>query len=84
MNLNTLMTTAAGDRHDDDAPCCRGNFCKDCGAHVSGYNCNAALLDQRPEAEGWDWWLACDNADCKNARGEGLFQSLPKWVGKTK
>ncbi len=80
MTPNPLIEQAASERHGDDATCCKDNYCKDCGAHVSGYNANAQLISYRPEAETWDWWIACDNADCKHAYGEGLFQFLPDWV----
>lgn len=32
------------------------------------------------EAATSDWWAACDNADCRNACGEGFFQSYPDFV----
>lgn len=78
---NPLIEQAAVDRHD--GLCCRNQFCKVCGSHVSGYNCNEALNRQRPEAAGeWDWWVACDNANCIHAHGEGIFQDTPDWVYK--
>ena len=77
MKLNPLIATAAEDRH---IHCCQNQFCRACGSHVSGYNANEPLIAARPEGAKWDWWLACDNADCPNAEGEGLFQELPDWV----
>jgi hypothetical protein len=35
--------------------------CKKCGATVSHYCCIDALFAVRPLAEGFDWWVACDN-----------------------
>lgn len=78
MNNNPLIVQAAKDRHGE---CCLNQFCKDCGSHVSGYNCNSDLVAFRPEAIEWDWWMACDNADCKHAYGEGIWQDDPDWVG---
>ena len=80
MRQNPLMTQADIDRHKFN--CCKDQTCRECGSHVSGYNCNDVLLSMRPEAKDWDWWLACDNADCQHARGEGLFQRKPDWVLK--
>jgi hypothetical protein len=79
MKVNPLIDQAASDRHGD---CCKNQYCMACGAHVSGYNANASLIAMRPEAEkeGWDWWVACDNADCAHAYGEGVFQSNPDWI----
>ena len=77
--INHLIERAAADRHD---PSKYGYFCKVCGTHASSYNCNASLIAERPEAEEWDWWIACDNADCCNAYGEGFFQGKPDWIGK--
>lgn len=82
MRRNSLMDTASADRHKDDAKCCRDNYCKVCGSHVSGYNANSATIAARPEAAREDWWIACDNADCAHSYGEGLFQELPDWVTK--
>ena len=82
MTPNPLMTLAAIDRHSDDATCCANNFCRACGSHVSGYTCNANVIAQRPAAAEWDWWQACDNADCEHAYGEGLFQFQNDWVVK--
>jgi hypothetical protein len=83
MNLNPLMEQAKADRHPDEANCCKDNICKTCGAHVSGYNANAALRAARPEAEHEDWWMACDNADCVHAYGEGQgVNNWPDWIGK--
>lgn len=76
---NPLIEQAAKDRHDK---CCASNVCADCGSHVSGYNANQSVIDRRPEAAEWNWWLACDNADCPRAYGEGLFQDWPEWVTK--
>lgn len=73
---NPMIETCAASRHGD---CCANNVCLSCGAHVSGYNATAEVIAARPEAAREDWWLACDNADCANAYGEGLFQFLPDW-----
>lgn len=81
---NPLMDQAAADRHQDDSECCKHNFCRACGAHVSGYNANGDVIAVRPEAIEWDWWIACDNADCEHAFGEGLFQTTPDWVEERK
>jgi hypothetical protein len=78
VKLNPLIETAGKDRHDGD--CCASNYCRVCGMHVSGYNANWALIEQRPEAAKEDWWIACDNGDCEHAYGEELFQGLPEWV----
>lgn len=78
---NPLVTQAAQDRHTD---CCTNDTCKACGSRVSTYNCNAALVEQRPTAAAWDWWSACDNADCVHAQGEGVFQEPLDWVNKAK
>jgi len=77
MKPNLLIEQAKIDRH---VTCCVNQVCRDCGAHVSSYNCNASVIAQRPEAVDKDWWAACDNADCKNAYGEGSFQMPLKWV----
>jgi hypothetical protein len=74
---NKLITEVADQRHD---ACCAKEFCRACGAHVSGYNANSPLVRMRPEAKGWDYWAACDNAACEHAYGEGFFQNNPDWV----
>jgi len=85
MRQNPLMILAADCRHPDHKECCKHNFCKSCGAHVSGYNCNASLLTQRPDAEWNDWWAACDNADCEHAHGSSLgFGGFPDWIERRK
>jgi hypothetical protein len=76
--VNPLITQATADRHTE---CCQDTVCKTCGAHVSGYNCNASLITQRPEGQEWDWWMACDNEACVHAWGEGVWQDTPDWVG---
>src|SRR5271165_5563401 len=55
--------------------------CKVCGASVSHYCCIASLFAVRPlAAEGFDWWVACDNDNCKNHVGEGVKQNnRPMW-----
>lgn len=55
--------------------------CRACGCTVSHYASNEDLERVRPEAEaeGWDWWVACDNVDCENHYGEGLFQNDIAW-----
>jgi hypothetical protein len=77
MNQNPLIVLAAEDRHTE---CCTNQFCRACGSPVSTYNANQSVVVQRPEASEWDWWTACDNADCLNAYGEGEFQGKPDWV----
>lgn len=79
MILNPLIENAVQDLHRGS--CCVNKFCKSCGSHVSGYNCNQFLIHERPEGAEWDWWVACDNSCCVNAYGEGFFQSSPDWVG---
>lgn len=79
MNTNPLIALARSDRHTE---CCGHDICAACGSPVSTYNANADLVDQRPEASEWDWWCACDNADCIHAYGEGLFQEPLGWMGK--
>jgi len=56
--------------------------CRACGSPVSEYASNEDLKRVRPEAdaEGWDWWVACDNEDCKNHYGEGQFQNDIEWM----
>ena len=76
---NSLIEIAASDRHDT---CCAAQKCRACGSHVSTYNANGPLIGARPEASEWDWWVACDNADCEHAYGEGLFQELIEWIAK--
>lgn len=75
--LNPLVTLADASRHKN---CCTKQRCRGCGSHVSTYNCGAALVAARPEAATEDWWIACDNANCSNAYGTWLFQSVPDWV----
>lgn len=78
---NPLLIDAASYRHpphDDGKRYC----CKACGENVSVYNCNPGFVFHRPDAEEWDWWMACDNAACEHAHGEGKFQELPDWVGR--
>lgn len=69
-------STAESERHDT---CCQDDTCRDCGTAVSTYNCNDPVTAFRPEAATWDWWVACDNADCPNSYGEGLFQNDIAW-----
>ena len=76
---NPMIELADRDRHTH---CCLDQFCKVCGAHVSTYNANTHTVIQRPEAAEWDWWVACDNAECEHAYGEGLFQDEIEWIGK--
>ena len=57
--------------------------CKKCGDTVSHYCCIDALVAVRPLAEGFDWWVACDNDRCKNHVGEGVKQNnRPMWEAK--
>jgi hypothetical protein len=79
-DTNPLFELAAKDRHTED--CCSRQRCGVCGCHVSTYNANASVIAQRPEADDWDWWVACDNANCEHAYGEGLFQNPIGWVTK--
>jgi hypothetical protein len=57
--------------------------CRDCGSSVSHYTCNADLIAQRPQAAEWDWWAACDNTQCPNHVGEGIFQHRPDFEVRT-
>lgn len=75
--LNPLLHQAAENRH---TKCCQNRYCLRCDAKVSTYNCNDPVVAVRPDAAGWDWWAACDNADCENAFGEGEFQEMPEWI----
>jgi hypothetical protein len=77
MTPNPLIETAADDRHK--GTCCANNYCRVCGAHVSGYNCNEALTKERPGDE-FDYWAVCDNAECIHAIGEGFYMQPPDWV----
>ncbi len=79
MKPNPMIRQCVEDRHGE---CCADQYCRTCGAHVSGYNANESVIAIRPEAAGEDWWIACDNADCEHAYGEGLFQLTPEWVDK--
>jgi hypothetical protein len=56
--------------------------CIDCGAPVSDYLCNPAVIEQRPDAEGWDWIVVCDNAHCEHHAGEGYFQNKVPWLAE--
>jgi hypothetical protein len=78
MNTNSLVMLAAVDRHH--RPIARR--CKCCGSTISTYNANPSLVALRPEAVNWDWWAACDNADCEHAYGEGYFQDPLDWIDR--
>jgi hypothetical protein len=77
VEVNPLMRLAESERHIN---CCQNDVCAACGSPVSTYNANSDVIDQRPEASEWDWWCACDNANCVHAYGEGLFQDALDWV----
>ncbi|PCJ68260.1 MAG: hypothetical protein COA62_15975 [Rhodobiaceae bacterium] len=81
MRRNPLLDAASDSSHER-LDCCKKQACAECGSHVSAYNANDDLVELRPEAVGWDWWISCDNGDCTNAYGEGLFQQQPDWVQK--
>ena len=53
--------------------------CLVCRSDVHHYVCNGDLIKVRPDAADWDWWTACDNVDCVNHYGEGMFQHRPSW-----
>lgn len=74
---NPLIEFAAKDRHTG-----YNYYCVDCGSSVSTYNCNEFLYAARPELvnDPWDWWIACDNAACIHAYGEGFWQDKPEWM----
>jgi len=76
MTTNPLITQAAKDRHVRD----NARTCTCCGSNISTYNANKSVVAVRPEASNWDWWAACDNANCVNAYGEGYFQERPEWI----
>ena len=76
MRQNDMINSCAVDRH----PPKYGYHCRACSCTASSYNCNACIIDARPEAFEWDWWMACDNADCVNSYGEGFFQFPPDWI----
>jgi hypothetical protein len=73
---NPLIEQAKTERHKN----CDYLICKSCGANVSTYNANWPFIKHRPEADEWDWWAACDNANCEHAYGEGYFQTKLKWT----
>ena len=54
--------------------------CIACGHGVACYAANSDLVDARPEAKEWDWWVSCCNRECANHWGEGHFQTMPDWV----
>lgn len=78
MNINPLVALASTDRHIR----LQAQTCTCCGSTVSTYNANPDVVSLRSEASEWDWWAACDNADCVNAYGEGYFQESPDWIKK--
>ena len=53
--------------------------CKTCGQRVASYLCNASVIDKRPEAGKWDYWMACTNPQCGNHYGEGYLWDHPSW-----
>ena len=65
--------------NDDADPTVFGK-CKACDGIVVCYLCNESIYPMRPEANDWDWWVACSNPDCINNYGEGLFQDLIEWA----
>ena len=76
--INPLVMRAVAARHRSNP-----NFmymCKECGWTVSSYQPCEILFKYRPAARGWDNWLACDNKDCKHARGQGNTCDLPPWA----
>ena len=78
IRLNPLIEQASPDRNPDKP---LSYHCLVCGANVGDYNCNQALIAARPEGRVWDWWKACDNADCVYAYGEGWFPGdFPEWA----
>ena len=76
MNLNPLVKLAAYDRHMHSVT----RTCTCCGSDISTYNANSKVVALRADAVNWDWWAACDNADCEHAEGEGYFQESPDWI----
>lgn len=73
--LNPLVAAQADKR--DGKPL---GACHICRSRVSVYHCHGTLVVERPESEHEDWWIACDNANCSRAYGEGYFQVAPDWV----
>jgi len=76
---NPLIAQAAEDWLDND------HKCFVCGSTVSVYACHPLetsgdIIKYRPEAVEEDWWVACDNADCAHAYGQGTTQWGVSWV----
>jgi hypothetical protein len=53
--------------------------CSDCGGGVASYLCNDSVILIVPEAEEWDYWIACTNPSCRHHRGEGYLMDRPAW-----
>lgn len=54
-----------------------GLTCKACGSSVLMYLANREICRQRPEAQDFDFWATCENADCCFSYGVGYFQGAP-------
>lgn len=59
--------------------------CVNCGSEVLDFTCNYDFYILRDDPEKglaceWDWWLLCENVDCINHYGEGVWQDTPEWV----
>jgi len=55
--------------------------CAACGSPVSHYAVSRLLLTRIPAAEGFDYWVACDNDSCMRHEGEGMVKggARPAW-----
>ena len=55
--------------------------CKDCDSHVTIYSCIGVITALRPGSDFWSSWASCDNENCENHFGEGLFPlDKPDWI----
>ncbi len=55
-------------------------ICLNCGGTVADYTCNDHLINKRPDAGAFYFWVSCVNPECPNHEGEGYFQTTPGWV----
>jgi hypothetical protein len=68
-----MKYTVAGERHEG---CCQNQVCSMCGSTVGTYNANKSVIDIRPEADDFDYWCMCDNTECSQAYGEGVYDDM--------
>lgn len=57
--------------------------CKECGYPVADYLCNNSVVEKRPEATNYDYWMSCTNKNCKYHYGEGYLMEDPTWIERT-